>query len=151
MAAAVSEKDAVAIARAVVAKAEKGDMIAARLVMDRLWPVGRGRAVNLDLPGVTDAAGVKTAHMNLLKSVADGSLTLEEAQTVSELLALQLKTIVEGDASSPPPVGPGVGPPPPSVIIMYGEPDPDDVEYDGPAAGWQTANRHTEPNGPPDS
>jgi hypothetical protein len=135
MAEAVTDKDTVAIGRAVVAKAKKGDMIAARLVMDRLWPAGRGRSVNFDLPSVMDSEGVKAAHMNLLKSVAAGTLTPEEAHAVSELLALQLKMIVEGGASSPPPVGPGVGPPPPTVIVMYGEPDPDDVDDDGPATG----------------
>jgi hypothetical protein len=48
MAEALTDRDAIAIARTVVAKAKRGDMVAARLVLDRLWPAARGRALNLD-------------------------------------------------------------------------------------------------------
>ena len=72
--------------RAVVAKARKGDMVAARLVLDRIWPAVRGRALKLDLPSVADAAGINAAHTKLLASVADGTLTPEEALAVFGLL-----------------------------------------------------------------
>jgi hypothetical protein len=93
MADALTDNDAVAITRAVVAKAKRGDMVAARLVLDRLWPPARGRTLKLDLPSVTNAAAVNKAHAKLLEAVSDGTLTPEEAQAVSGLLALHLKVI----------------------------------------------------------
>jgi hypothetical protein len=90
MAEALTNSDAVAITRAVAAEAKRGDMVAARLVLDRLWPVARGRALKLDLPSATNAA-VNKAPAKLLEAVADGMLTPEEAQAVSGLLALHLK------------------------------------------------------------
>jgi hypothetical protein len=47
----------------------------------------------LDLPSVTNAAAVNKAHAKLSEAVADGTLTPEEAQAVSGLLALHLKVI----------------------------------------------------------
>jgi len=136
IAAALTDKDASAVVRAVVAKAKKGDMAAARLVLDRIWPAPRGRSLTLDLPAAVDAAGVHLAHRKLLQSVADGALSPEEAQAISAMLSLQLKMMagngperstLTDDGSLP--TGPATGlPPPKSVIVMYGEPPASAVE-----------------------
>jgi hypothetical protein len=49
-------------------EAKGGDMAAARLVLDRIWPAARGRALKLDLPSVADAAGINAAHTKLLQN-----------------------------------------------------------------------------------
>jgi uncharacterized protein DUF5681 len=97
MAEALTDRDAVAIARAVVAKAKNGDMVAARLVLDRVWPAARGRALKLDLPSVMDAASLVTAHAMLVAAVADGSVTGEEGTSLGALLTQQLKLIESAD------------------------------------------------------
>ena len=43
--------------------------------------------------------------------------------------------VVEGDANGQPRAGLGFGPPPPTVMVMYGEPPKQDVEDDAPSAG----------------
>jgi hypothetical protein len=93
MADALSEEDAVAITRAVVSKAKKGDMVAARLVLDRLWPAPKGRPISFPMPPTNDAASVLAAHAALLQSIGTGSLTVDEALAVSQALSLHLKMI----------------------------------------------------------
>jgi len=93
MAEAVSEADAIAITRAVVSKAMAGDAVAARLVLDRLWPAPKGRQVSFPIPPTNDAAGVLAAHAALLQSIGTGSLTIDEAVVVSQALSLHLKMI----------------------------------------------------------
>jgi hypothetical protein len=93
MAEAISEEDALAITRSVVSKATKGDMTAARIVLDRLWPPARGRAISMSLPPVDDAAGVLAAHGALIKAITEGLISVEEASALSQLLTAQSKAI----------------------------------------------------------
>jgi hypothetical protein len=95
MAHALSDADAAEIVRSVVAKAKRGDLVAARLVLDRLWP--KGRTVELSLPPATDSKGILQAHGALLKSVAAGALTPDEAEALSRMLAAQLRAIETAD------------------------------------------------------
>jgi hypothetical protein len=52
MAEQLMEGEAEAVVRTVVAKAKRGDMRAARLVLDRIAPLRRGRPVAIKLPEV---------------------------------------------------------------------------------------------------
>src|SRR5215204_4489630 len=67
--------DAEAVVAAVVAAAKGGDMTAAKLVLERLWPVPRGRAVELELPPVEDATGLVAAVARVVAAMADGTVT----------------------------------------------------------------------------
>jgi hypothetical protein len=70
-----------------------GDVGAARLILDRIAPVRRGRAVHLKIGEIGDAASVMNVHAALLTEVAAGRLTPEEAEPVSAMLGTHLKTI----------------------------------------------------------
>jgi hypothetical protein len=48
--------DAEGVVREVLKAAQAGDMVAARLVLDRIVPVRRGRTVELDMPSICKAA-----------------------------------------------------------------------------------------------
>lgn len=87
----VSDADLKAVARMVVAMAVAGDPTACRLLMDRLWPVPKGRLIEFPLPPVNDGDGVVAAHGALVQAVANGDLTIEEASGLSQLLCSQLK------------------------------------------------------------
>jgi hypothetical protein len=50
----------------VIERASKGDMAAARLVLDRIAPPRRGRPVRLKLPEISDAVSLMAAHAALL-------------------------------------------------------------------------------------
>ena len=81
------------VAARMVKRAVDGDVGAARLILDRVAPIRRGRPVHLNLPNIEDAASVMNAHAALLSEVAAGKLTPEEAEPISALLGAHLKTI----------------------------------------------------------
>jgi hypothetical protein len=90
---ALADGEATEIVKAVIKKAKRGDMVAARIIIDRLWPSPKGRTVEFTLPEVTDANGIVRAHGSLLQGITAGLLTPDEAETVSRLLAVHLRAI----------------------------------------------------------
>jgi hypothetical protein len=85
------------VAARTVKRAVDGDVGAARLILDRIAPVRRGRAVHLKIGGIGDAASVMNAHAALLSEVAAGRLTPEEAEPISAMLGAHLKVIETTD------------------------------------------------------
>jgi len=79
--------DAEAITRAVIEAAKGGDLIAARLVLDRIAPARREPTVAVDLPEMTTAADLPEAVSAILASVAAGDLSPSEAGRLSGVLA----------------------------------------------------------------
>ena len=57
---------------AVVAAAKGGEMAAAKLILDRAWPIPRGRTVALPLPRVEDAGGLVAAMAAPMRLIAAG-------------------------------------------------------------------------------
>jgi hypothetical protein len=94
---ALSDSDVTAIVRALVAKAKKGDVVAARVLLDRIWPIPKSSAVTFPALSATDACGIVQSHNLLLRCVADGELTLDEAKAVSAILIGQLRSIETAD------------------------------------------------------
>src|SRR5688500_12273480 len=74
------------VVRSVITAARDVDMAAAKISLDRLAPVRRGRPVVFDLPAGTDAAALAARFDALLRAVAGGVLTPEEGQAVAALL-----------------------------------------------------------------
>jgi len=87
------EGDAADVVRAVLTAAKAGDMTAARLVLERVSPVRKGRPLVFDLPTVDTAADVLTALGDVVRQVADGTLTTDEAAAVAGLLETKRKAI----------------------------------------------------------
>ena len=81
------------VAARMVKRAVDGDVGAARLILDRIAPVRRGRTVRLKLPDIVDAASVMAAQAVLVSAVAAGQLTAEEAEPLSSMLSAYLKTV----------------------------------------------------------
>jgi capsular polysaccharide transport system ATP-binding protein len=78
--------DAEAVVRAVVSKATSGDMTAARIVVDRLLPLRRGRPVQLALPSIKGVWDLMAAQAIVTQALATGEVTAEEAASVSAVL-----------------------------------------------------------------
>lgn len=75
------------VAGVVVEAARGGDLMAARIVLDKLIPSAKERCVDLpNLPDTTTAAGVSEAQQKILEAVASGTLTPGEASTLSTIL-----------------------------------------------------------------
>jgi hypothetical protein len=89
----IAGEDAEAILNAAITKAKDGDMRAAEVILSRVWPARKGRAVALDLPAVTTAKDLPAALAAIVAAVADGTLTAEEAQAVAGILEIQRRAI----------------------------------------------------------
>jgi hypothetical protein len=87
------QADAKDIVRAVMDAAKGGDMTAARLILERISPVRRGRPVYLELPAVRTAADIATAMTALTTAMASGDLTPDEAATVASVLEMRRKVL----------------------------------------------------------
>jgi hypothetical protein len=85
------------VAARMVKRAVDGDVGAARLILDRVAPVRRGRPVHLKIGEIGDAASVMNVHAALLTEVAAGRLTPEEAEPFSAMLGAHLKAIETTD------------------------------------------------------
>jgi hypothetical protein len=90
------EKDVEGITNVVIAKALDGNLEAAKVVLDRIVPVRRGRPTPFTMPAM-DAAGVAQAFAAVIENVASGRLTCEEGQAVANLLDMQRKAIETGN------------------------------------------------------
>jgi hypothetical protein len=70
----------------VIAEARNGNMLAARLILERLVPIRKGKPVNFPVPDNLDATGIAEALDGVIRAAATGALTPEEAVTVAGLL-----------------------------------------------------------------
>ena len=87
------EGDLQAISRVCIDKAKSGDLVACKLVMDKLIPTPRERYVALQLPQITGVADVSKALVTTLKSIAQGEITPGEGHTVAALLETYRKSL----------------------------------------------------------
>lgn len=73
--------------------AKGGDMTAARIVLDRVWPARRSRPVALDLPDIKMAADVVAALGAVADAVGVGDLTPDEGAAVASILETKRKAV----------------------------------------------------------
>ncbi|ESZ50444.1 DUF5681 domain-containing protein [Mesorhizobium sp. RSR565B] len=97
---ALAEGEAEAIVRAMIEKAKEGDAVAARPILDRIWPPRKGARVQFDLPVVTGAADLPAAMASINRQVADGEISPEEGAIIAGLLDVQRKAIEAGDIAA---------------------------------------------------
>ena len=90
---ALGEAGAVEVLKAVLQAAKGGDLRAASILLDRVWPARKGRAVEVELPTVASAADLVPALAAVAAAMARGELTPEEARAVAGVLETQRKAI----------------------------------------------------------
>ena len=83
--------DVEVVVQAVIDKAKDGDMTAARIILDRLVPLRRGRPTPFTLPEQDDTDAVVQAFQSITSSLAAGELTAEEASAIASVLDAQRK------------------------------------------------------------
>jgi len=93
----MAEGEAKEIALKLIEKAKDGDMRAAELVLQRVWPVRRGRPVTLSLPAIETVQDVVTALGLVATAVGAGELTPEEGASVAAVLEIKRKAIETAD------------------------------------------------------
>jgi hypothetical protein len=89
----VMEDELVAIVKSVIDAAKKGDMTAARLVVDKLVPAVKERAVKLKLPQAVDIASCFQAQVAVVGAVASGEILPGEGQALSGLIENQRRAL----------------------------------------------------------
>ena len=92
--------DAEEVVQSVISAAKGGDMTAARLVLERIVPVRKGRPVNVNLPPISSAEDVSGAIGATIEAMAQGDITPDEASVIAGVLEVKRKAIetVELDA-----------------------------------------------------
>ena len=74
-----------------------GDSAALRLCLERLCPPRKSRPIKIELPDVKTAEGVSEAQAVVVKAVADGEITPDEATALSGILEARRKAIESQD------------------------------------------------------
>jgi hypothetical protein len=85
--------DIKAVAAKVVKKAKAGDMTAARLILDRIVPVRKGRPIAFPLPEVKTTGDVVSALATVTAAMAAGLLAPAEAVEIASVVELQRRAI----------------------------------------------------------
>lgn len=83
---ALLEGEAEAIGRTCVQAALAGDMVAIKLVLDRVAPAPKDRAVSFALPPIASVSDLPTAALSIIGAVAEGDLTPAEGAQIAGLL-----------------------------------------------------------------
>jgi hypothetical protein len=91
------EGESEAITRQCIEMAKAGDGMAMRLVMERIAPLRRGRPVRFTLPQMEGPSDLVKAFGGILRAVADGELTPDEASTVAGIFDAKRRAIETTD------------------------------------------------------
>jgi hypothetical protein len=82
------EGDGATIVRKVLALAKKGNIVACKIILDRIVPPRRGRTIQFDAPlEIRSAADAIAATIGLVSALAAGKLTAEEASAASAVIS----------------------------------------------------------------
>ena len=66
--------------------AEKGDMAAAKIIMDRVWPRPRTAPMSCDLPKTETPADVRGAMLDVLQRVSRGEITSDDGAALVSMM-----------------------------------------------------------------
>ena len=89
----IAEGDAEAVLEKQLELARGGDQRAAEIVLSRVWPVRKGRTVNLSIPPLKSAPDIVAALGAVADAVAGGEITPDEGQAVASVLEVKRKAI----------------------------------------------------------
>ncbi len=81
------------VVRAVVDAAKERDMTAAKLVLERVAPRPKGRAVAFVLPEIRAPGDLVAAFDSLIAAMATGEITPDEAVVIASVLELKRKAL----------------------------------------------------------
>lgn len=87
------------VVRVVINAAKKGDMAAARLVVDKLIPPSRERPVIIALPSISGIKDCTAVQAMVFDAVASGQLLPEEGRALSALAENHRRSVETADLS----------------------------------------------------
>jgi len=89
----LAEGEGAEVLRSVLTGAKGGDMAAARIILDRVWPARKSRPVSLVLPEIRTAADVVAALGAVADAVGAGEIAPDEGAAVASILETKRKAI----------------------------------------------------------
>jgi hypothetical protein len=87
------EGEAEGVIRSMVEAALRGNVYAGKTILDRIAPVRRDRPVTFGLPSVADAESTRSAFDAVIRALAEGEVTPEEAEAISRVLELRRRAV----------------------------------------------------------
>lgn len=81
------------VTKAVLKAARGGDLTAAKMVLERITPPMRERAINIALPDANTAEGCSEAQNAILQAVGTGELLPNEGTTISAIVENRRRAI----------------------------------------------------------
>ena len=75
-----------AILDQVVAKAKAGDMLACRMIIDKIIPTQKDRTIAIELPPIATLDEVGRAQSEILQAVVDGDITPNEGERIAQIV-----------------------------------------------------------------
>ena len=76
-----------------LSEAKKGNLRAVEMLLDRIWPVRRGRPVEVDAPPIRTIPDLVPAGAAVTSAVLSGELTPEEGSAAARVLVAHQKMI----------------------------------------------------------
>lgn len=84
----------------VIERAKQGDMVACRMIVDKVMPNSKERPVAIDLPAIEDLEGVGKAQTEILQAVASGDITPNEGERIAAIVEARRRSIETIDLES---------------------------------------------------
>lgn len=97
----VAQAEAIPLLRRVIEAAKGGDMLAARIVLDRIWPKPRTAPISLDMPEAHTPAELRERMYELFDRVKAGELTTDDGAALVRMMRdiLEAQSIKTLDAA----------------------------------------------------
>jgi hypothetical protein len=80
-----------------IERALNGDPMAMRLCLERMYPPLRERPIDVDLPSISDLGQAATAASAILKAAGQGRVTVEQAEGLTRIIAMQVSWSANDD------------------------------------------------------
>ena len=94
---ALLEGDLEAVTKVCVDRAKDGDLMAIKLILDKVIPNAQERQLSVNLPKVEGAANLPVALAAVLEMVSKGELTPGEGQTITAMIEAYRKGVELAD------------------------------------------------------
>lgn len=85
------ENDIEMVCNQVISQAKEGNLIAAKIILDRILPARKDRLINIDLPLVKNSDDAIEALRLICHAVGNGKITPLEGESLSKMIEIQTK------------------------------------------------------------
>lgn len=87
------ENDLEIVCSQVIQQAKEGNLMAAKIILDRLLPPRKDRLINIKLPFINDSSDALKAVRMICFAVGNGEITPLEGEALSKIIEIQNKSI----------------------------------------------------------